>query len=60
MEVLIQIEELTMFLGCIYLFLRLNLRWWWFPALLLVPDLGMGRLSYKPYCGSGFIQHSSF
>ena len=41
MEILIQIEELTMFLGCIYLFSRLNLKWWWFPALLLIPDLAM-------------------
>lgn len=41
MEILIQIEELIMFLGCIYLFSRLNLKWWWFPLLLLIPDLGM-------------------
>ena len=41
MEILIQIEELTMFLGCIYLFSRLNYKWWWFPVLLLIPDLGM-------------------
>ncbi|WPR76247.1 DUF4260 domain-containing protein [Algoriphagus sp. NG3] len=41
MEILIQIEELTMFLGSIHLFSRLNLKWWWFPALVMLPDLGM-------------------
>ncbi len=41
MEIVIQIEELIMFLGCIYLFTRLNYKWWWFPALVMLPDLGM-------------------
>ncbi|WP_430405647.1 DUF4260 domain-containing protein [Fluviicola sp.] len=41
MEILIQIEELIMFLACVYLFSRLNYNWWWFPALLMLPDLGM-------------------
>lgn len=41
MEILIQIEEFTMFLGCIYLFARLKFRWYWFPILLLIPDLAM-------------------
>jgi hypothetical protein len=41
MEILIQIEELIMFLGCIYIFSRLNYKWWWFPALLMLPDFGM-------------------
>jgi len=52
MELLIQIEELTMFLGCIYLFSRLNLKWWWFPALLLVPDLGMIGYLINPTIGA--------
>nr|WP_315225082.1 DUF4260 domain-containing protein [uncultured Flavobacterium sp.] len=41
MEILIQIEELIMFLGCIYLFSRLDYKWWWFPTLVMLPDLGM-------------------
>jgi len=41
MEILIQIEELIIFLGCIYLFSRLNYKWWCFPALVMLPDLGM-------------------
>jgi hypothetical protein len=52
MEILIQIEELTMFLGCIYLFSRLDMKWWWFPALLLLPDLGMLGYAINPLVGS--------
>ncbi len=52
MEILIQIEEFTMFLGCIYLFSRLNLKWWWFPALILVPDLGMAGYLFNNEVGA--------
>jgi len=51
MEVLIQIEEFTMFLGCIYLFSRLGIKWWWFPALLLLPDLFMVGYLINPVVG---------
>ena len=52
MEILIQIEELIMFLGCIYVFSRLNLKWWWFPVLLLVPDLSMLGYLINPVVGA--------
>ena len=52
MKTLIQIEELIMFLGCIYLFSRLNLKWWWFPVLLLVPDLAMIGYLANPSLGA--------
>ena len=52
MEILIQIEELIMFLGCIYLFSRLDLKWWLFPALLLVPDLAMVGYLCNPAVGA--------
>ena len=52
MNALIQLEELIMFLGCIYLFSRLNLKWWWFPALLLVPDLAMVGYLINPVIGA--------
>ena len=52
MEILIQIEELIMFLGCIYLFSLLDLKWWWFPALLLVPDLAMVGYLINPVVGA--------
>lgn len=41
MNTLLKLEEAIIFLLCIFLFSRLNLAWWWFPALLLLPDLGM-------------------
>ena len=41
MKSLLKLEELTMFLLGIYLFGLLNYAWWWFPVLILVPDIGM-------------------
>jgi hypothetical protein len=41
MKNLLRIEELAMFLFSIYLFNKLNFSWWWFPTLLLTPDLSM-------------------
>ena len=41
MKTLLKSEELIQFLAAIYLFSRLNFAWWWFPALLLVPDISM-------------------
>ena len=41
MNVLLKLEEGALFLLCIFLFSKLNFEWWWFPALLLLPDLGM-------------------
>lgn len=52
MEILIQIEELIMFLGCIYLFSRFNIKWWWFPILLMIPDLGMLGYLVNPAVGA--------
>jgi Domain of unknown function (DUF4260) len=40
MKFIIKLEELAMFALSIYLFSRLSVAWWWFPALLLAPDLG--------------------
>ncbi|RYY55990.1 MAG: DUF4260 family protein [Chitinophagaceae bacterium] len=52
MKVLLQLEQFSLFLGCIYLFSRLKLKWWWFPALLLVPDLGMVGYLINPAVGA--------
>lgn len=41
MNVLLKLEEGAIFLFCIFLFGRLDFAWWWFPALLLLPDIGM-------------------
>lgn len=41
MNTLIKIEEIALFILGIYLFSLLDYTWWWFPALLLVPDFSM-------------------
>ncbi len=41
MNTLLKLEELGIFLLCVFLFSTLHIAWWWFPALLLLPDLGM-------------------
>ena len=41
MKAVISIEEVAMFLLAIFGFSYLPFAWWFFPALLLVPDLSM-------------------
>jgi len=41
MKKVIQLEELGMFVLSIYLFSRLHFAWWWYPALILAPDVSM-------------------
>lgn len=41
MKTILNLEEWGIFLLCIFLFSRLPFAWWWFPALLLLPDIGM-------------------
>lgn len=41
MKSTLKIEELAQFLLGIALFSQLNFAWWWFPALILLPDIGM-------------------
>lgn len=52
MKTLLKLEELALFLGCIYLFTYLNFAWWWFPALLLLPDLSMIGYAINPAVGA--------
>jgi len=40
MKVILKLEELAMFVLSIYLFNQLHFSWWWFPLLLLAPDIG--------------------
>ena len=37
----LKLEELAMFGLSILLFSRTSFEWWWFPALLLLPDVSM-------------------
>ncbi len=41
MKKLIAFEELAIFLACIAGFATLDFAWWWFPALLLAPDIAI-------------------
>lgn len=52
MKTLLKIEELAMFAGSVYLFSRLSFAWWWFPALLLLPDLSMVGYLINPAVGA--------
>lgn len=41
MKNLLRLEELAQFLVSIYAFTFLDFAWWWYPALLPLPDIGM-------------------
>lgn len=41
MKTTLRLEELAQFLACVYLFSFTTFDWWWFPAFLLAPDIGM-------------------
>lgn len=41
MKTLLKFEEAALFGLSIYLFSLTGLQWWWFPLLILAPDIGM-------------------
>lgn len=41
MKNLLKLEELAMFVLGIFMFGLLGYEWWWFLALILLPDIGM-------------------
>jgi|SRR5579871_571333 len=41
MKAIIKLEEAAMFLLSIYLFAQLHFTWWWYPLLILTPDMSM-------------------
>jgi hypothetical protein len=41
MKTLLKIEEVFMFGLSIFLFSKLDYAWWWYPVLILAPDLSM-------------------
>ena len=41
MKTLIRLEELLLAVLAAYLFLGLDYAWWWYPILLLAPDLAV-------------------
>lgn len=52
MKTLLKSEELIQFLAAIYLFSHLSFAWWWFPALILVPDVSMIGYLVNPLVGA--------
>ncbi len=52
MKTLLKSEELSQFLGAIFLFSRLDFAWWWFPALILLPDVSMIGYLINPAIGA--------
>jgi hypothetical protein len=52
MNLLLKLEEVALFLLCVFLFSRLDFAWWWFPALLLLPDIGMIGYIFNPKIGA--------
>lgn len=52
MNVLLKLEEVAIFLFCIFLYSKLKFAWWWFPALLLLPDVGMIGYIINPKVGA--------
>ena len=52
MRNLLKLEEAAIFLLSLYLFSTLDFTWWWFPTLLLVPDIGMVGYLFNPKFGA--------
>ena len=52
MKNLMRSEEALLFLACIALFSLLPYSWWWFPALILLPDIGMLGYLAGPKAGA--------
>lgn len=52
MKTLIKIEELLLAGLALYLFLQLDVAWWWFPLLFLAPDLSMMGYLGGPRAGA--------
>ncbi|HYF13370.1 MAG TPA: DUF4260 domain-containing protein [Candidatus Paceibacterota bacterium] len=41
MTLMLKLEYLALFILSIFLFATLSFAWWWYAALILVPDVGM-------------------
>ncbi|MBL7920206.1 MAG: DUF4260 domain-containing protein [Bacteroidia bacterium] len=52
MSFVLKLEEMAVFALCVFLFSKLNFAWWWFPALLLIPDIGMIGYLINPKVGA--------
>ncbi|GAB3900782.1 DUF4260 domain-containing protein [Larkinella knui] len=63
MKTLLKLEEAAQFILSIVLFNQLPFAWWWFPALILVPDLSMLGYLINPKLGAyayNLMHHKAF
>ena len=62
MKNLLKLEEAFMFGLSIFLFSKLDYAWWWYPVLLLAPDLSMVGYLMNTRLGAityNFIHHKT-
>jgi hypothetical protein len=52
MKTTLKLEELVMFGASIYIFQHLEYAWWWYPALILLPDVSMLGYLFNPRVGA--------
>ncbi|MGR3811365.1 DUF4260 domain-containing protein [Jiulongibacter sp. NS-SX5] len=52
MNSLLKLEELAHFILGIFLFSQTSYAWWWFPALILLPDLSMIGYAFNSKTGA--------
>ncbi len=58
----LKLEELAQFLFGIYLFSTLDFAWWWFPVLILSPDVSMIGYAFESRIGAysyNFFHHKA-
>ena len=62
MKNLLKLEEAFMFGLSIFLFSKLDYAWWWYPVLILAPDLSMAGYLMNTRFGAvtyNFIHHKA-
>ena len=62
MKNLLKLEEAFMFGLSIFLFSKLDYVWWWYPVLILAPDLSMVGYLMNTHVGAmtyNFIHHKA-
>lgn len=58
MKTLLILEEVALLGFSIFLFQQTSFEWWWYPALILVPDVGM--MGYLVNPGIGALTYNLF
>lgn len=52
MRSILKFEEAAMFGVSIFIFAQTSFEWWWYPALILMPDIGMIGYAAGPKAGA--------